>query len=502
MAKYLAYAGEHGLDKATGKVECTFRQSKLHVGRQGFDLRMVHPAMKASLSKFPEVTPEVVLAHIMRYMKEQLEKELRAKSTEFASYSCENLTITVPANWNPEQRRATAFAAKLAGFKGDAELLEEPVSALIALREKNNFGLSKDRENVMVIDFGGGTCDICLLGVKERHIDLLDTRAAHIGGESIDGLLFSEYLDSIQNGQHQIPEDIVLNILSEIEAFKIKLSNAMTMRLAQDPENYQGYIKRTFRFTGQASHRFSGFSQTEDSELTISYQTFDDRLAEMRTAFTELLKVARSVADGQGGTQKLFVVGGSSQLYFVRPVIQSIFQELEWGRSIQRPNLPELYVAQGAAWYQQARVRRKDIFDHRIFYGIGLEIPQENRIEPFVSEGSKLPCKRSKPIMLREEAVPTDKLTLRFQRDDLVAQGPIEKDILANRKITPADRLRIFVQVRRDGIVDIVAKDQRGNKPPLELETQESYPLGSKFEKVSRSLTIPFPFIRDSKRRE
>jgi hypothetical protein len=502
-AKYLAYANDMGLEKSTQKIECTFSQSKLYVGQNGFngDDIPIHPAIKKSLPDFPEVTPEIVLAHIMQNLKNELEKHLRNISyKDFENYSCEDLTITVPANWNPEQRRATAFAAKIAGFKNNVELLDEPVSALIALREKGLFGISTESENVMVIDFGGGTCDICLLRVKEKHIELLDVRAKYIGGEVLDTLLFSMYMSKIRGGIYQIPEDILtLNVLPGITSFKEKLSDKMDESLPYDIDIYRKYMNKKYKFKGTDIQHILGMPDRGSNTLKMSYQNFDDLTLNIRKQFSELLAGAQDVAKGYGGVQRLFIVGGSSHLYFVRPMTQIIFENLEWGKTIIRPDLPERYVSLGASYYQHSRAHRKNIFDHKIFYNIGLYVPDTGQSENFVRSGSKLPCMNDKLITLKEDVTPTDKLTLRFERDDPIAKGSIEKEIIANRKVTPENKLRIFVQVKRDGIVDIIAKDDSSGNKRILFETLENYPLGQKFELVSKDLIKSFPSIRIQK---
>ncbi len=105
----------------------------------------------------------------------------------------QDVTITVPASFDPSARELTVEAARKVGLK-QAVLLEEPQAALYSWIEKSE-GDWRNHVNIgdilLVIDVGGGTTDLSLIAVTEQEGNLELTRIAvgdHIllGGDNMD----------------------------------------------------------------------------------------------------------------------------------------------------------------------------------------------------------------------------------------------------------------------------------------------------------------------------
>ena len=104
----------------------------------------------------------------------------------------QDVTITVPASFDPAARELTAEAARLAGIE-QFTLLEEPQAAVyswIASQAKRRDALHVN-DVLLVVDVGGGTTDLSLIAVRDREGDLELHRVAvgeHIllGGDNMD----------------------------------------------------------------------------------------------------------------------------------------------------------------------------------------------------------------------------------------------------------------------------------------------------------------------------
>jgi len=105
----------------------------------------------------------------------------------------QDLTITVPASFDPAARELTVEAARAIGL-GQAVLLEEPQAALYSWIE-NSEGDWRNHvavgDVILVVDVGGGTTDLSLIAVTEDQGNLQLTRVAvgdHIllGGDNMD----------------------------------------------------------------------------------------------------------------------------------------------------------------------------------------------------------------------------------------------------------------------------------------------------------------------------
>ena len=110
-----------------------------------------------------------------------------------APFDAQDITVTIPASFDPAARELTAEAAQAAGF-GTLTLLEEPQAALYSWIEQSS---GQWRQNVqrgdviLVVDVGGGTTDLSLIAVLERDGNLELQRIAvgdHIllGGDNMD----------------------------------------------------------------------------------------------------------------------------------------------------------------------------------------------------------------------------------------------------------------------------------------------------------------------------
>ncbi len=105
----------------------------------------------------------------------------------------QDVTITVPASFDPAARDLTAEAARNAGFR-HLTLLEEPQAALYSWINNSHDDWRnqvKVGDVVLVVDIGGGTTDLSLVAVTEEDGNLNLNRIAvgeHIllGGDNMD----------------------------------------------------------------------------------------------------------------------------------------------------------------------------------------------------------------------------------------------------------------------------------------------------------------------------
>lgn len=105
----------------------------------------------------------------------------------------QDVTVTIPASFDPAARELTAEAAKNVGFN-QLTLLEEPQSALYSWIDKSHDRWRDTLEvgdTVLVVDIGGGTTDLSLVEVSEEDGNLTLKRIAvgeHIllGGDNMD----------------------------------------------------------------------------------------------------------------------------------------------------------------------------------------------------------------------------------------------------------------------------------------------------------------------------
>ena len=110
-----------------------------------------------------------------------------------APFDEQDVTVTIPASFDPVARELTAEAASAAGY-ARLTLLEEPQAALYSWIQNSAGAWRKavrPGDIILVVDVGGGTTDLSLIAVVERNGTLEPHRAAvgdHIllGGDNMD----------------------------------------------------------------------------------------------------------------------------------------------------------------------------------------------------------------------------------------------------------------------------------------------------------------------------
>lgn len=110
-----------------------------------------------------------------------------------APFDGQDITVTIPASFDPAARELTAEACRAAGFQ-NLTLLEEPQAALYSWIQASGGGWRKQVQHgdvILVVDVGGGTTDLSLIAVLENDGNLELQRVAvgeHIllGGDNMD----------------------------------------------------------------------------------------------------------------------------------------------------------------------------------------------------------------------------------------------------------------------------------------------------------------------------
>lgn len=139
-------------------------------------------------AEVPHISPLTASMHYLAHLRDAW----NAAHPE-APFDEQDITITIPASFDPAARELTAEAAQLAGYPR-ITLLEEPQAALYSWIQQSAGRWRKEVKRgdlILVVDVGGGTTDLSLIAVLERDGNLELHRVAvgeHIllGGDNMD----------------------------------------------------------------------------------------------------------------------------------------------------------------------------------------------------------------------------------------------------------------------------------------------------------------------------
>lgn len=226
--------------------------------------------------------------------------------------------VAYPASWSDEQIRLLKNAIKEAGFPVDPDRgiysLPEPVAAVHALRMGDGLGFrfGDKPEHFMVIDFGGGTLDVCIIqtDILGRAPKIVSTA----GDPELGGKEFDDKIEQIffRNNADRISKDA----LSSSEWFELR------DRIKEAKE-------------AASEH----FSKNEDHTHLFQLPSGQFDLHLYRNEFANIIKDAgiydkikdciHAALDNAGlGTDqitKVILTGGSSRWFFLREIVAKEF---------------------------------------------------------------------------------------------------------------------------------------------------------------------------------
>jgi chaperone protein DnaK len=245
---------------------------------------------------------------------------LKQISEMYLGTTVEGAVITVPANFNETQRRATVDAGRIAGLDV-MRVLNEPTAAALA------YGLGRNMsERIAVFDLGGGTFDISNMAVDNGIFEVLSTNGdTALGGDDWDRRLIEQFADEIFD-EHRIDVcgvPVALGRLKEAaEQAKCALSteSQATVRVPL-PGGKEDY-RRTF-------------TRAEFENLVTGL--VEKTLAPCRQAIKDAGLSATDV-------DEVVLVGGSTRMPLVRQRVQALF-----GKPPHCELNPDEVVALGAA---------------------------------------------------------------------------------------------------------------------------------------------------------
>lgn len=297
-----------------------------------------------------------------------------------------NIVVTVPASFQMLQREDTLKACRQAGLSVDGgRLMDEPCAAFVDFlsRHGDRLGdIGTAKRNLLVIDFGGGTCDVALFELARSGVGpiqmkcLAVSRYHRLGGSDIDlaivhkvllpALLKENRLGEFDLDFEEVQARVVPALQPVAEALKIQLSNEMWRRrmLGQSDEQLMAAKARFPQATTIASKRPARDLVLSPDATVLTGQQFgevmapflsQDRLAPAQFEYRLECSVFAPVEDaiersGVDAADVHFVlsVGGSALLPPVEAALRSAFPAADHLRFADRAEF-QYAVARGAA---------------------------------------------------------------------------------------------------------------------------------------------------------
>lgn len=271
-------------------------------------------------------------AVLLKTIKNSIEKQ--------CSGSFEEITITIPAGFDGDERNATLDAAKMAGFK-NIHLLDEPTAVLLNLLNSedtlsqipNDFTTKK---NILVYDIGGGTLDISVASVEKNiegdfEVKIIGrSKRMEFGGDDIDKYIAAYFLEEFEKINPSISErtskeqaQIVSRIVSNAEKHKKSFNKKIEKVL--DNERKKAKAKETVNFEIIDNLKVSDLQLTD---ITLK-EILAPIISENGILTTPLNTVLGSCNLKKSNIDLVVLTGGTGKFYLVSEVIDKYFNGVD-----------------------------------------------------------------------------------------------------------------------------------------------------------------------------
>ena len=328
-----------------------------------------------------EITPTMAATEILKEVKRKVVKKLKLDEEKDEIEG----VITVPAYFTSNQKDETKKAAENAGIK-PLMIITEPVAAAIA------YGLEFDsNEKVFIFDLGGGTFDVAVLEINTSTNDFKTIALdgdKHLGGDDFDKLIYDYFIETIRK-----ETNIDLNIDPEDEETRHKFAE-IKARLYEEAEKAKISLSESDQVEVQMQYLMTLNDQPYHFKHVITRNDFEQLYKQLYVRIDEI--IFRCLNDNNISAKdidKVILVGGSSNLPFVRNLVKTIFNKEPFD-NLDLGNL----VAQGAGIYASSQDGIGISVTQLSSHSLGIEIMAptgELNFSPIIQKNQPYPCTES-----------------------------------------------------------------------------------------------------------
>ena len=356
--------------------------------------------------------------------------------------------ITVPAYFNYAQREATIEAAKLSGLNV-IQIINEPTAAALAYGFNNKI---ENKENILVVDFGGGTYDVSLISIKGRKYNVKAVSGdTHLGGEDLTSLIVDYFIEEIKDKYkvdvYTRPESKVIlsRLRNACETAKINLSLGILEKVE---------IVNLFDETNFSS--------------TITRAKFEELNSDL---YEKLIRPIKNVLNDsrtvKSDIEDIVLVGGSTRIPLVREIISSFFnKEVD---DLKKSVNPIEAVAYGAA-VQAFKLKGKNAKTRDFFVKdvvpLSLGTSNGNKMDIIIKRNSAIPIKNTKLYYIKDNQKSLLIDVYEGDNENVKDNKLLDKFTLEGIKFESSDNVIIDVtfEINDNGILKVSAKEKGTNK--------------------------------------
>lgn len=286
-------------------------------------------------------------------------KQLKIKTEEYLKTSVNDCVITVPAYFNNNQREITKKAGELAGWNV-LQIINEPTSASLAYNLLEN---KKEKQNVLIFDFGGGTLDITILEIIDNVIEIKTSNGDnHLGGNDIDNNILQYCLTQFikQNNLQSETKNILQN-KHLLQQLKLKCEEIKIILSSID----NGFIS------------YKKFYHNLDLNININKDIFIKINSNIFNKCSNLIiETLKQIDFDSINITDVIFIGGSTRIPKIYEILQTQFPNANLHNKID----PDISVAYGACIHCNNLINNntENFLVDVISHNIGISIKDNN----------------------------------------------------------------------------------------------------------------------------
>ena len=379
-----------------------------------------------------EYKPQQISAFILQKIKRDAEAFTGDKITK--------AVITVPANFDDNQRQATKDAGTIAGLDV-ARIINEPTAASLA------FGLDKAKHDmkILVFDFGGGTLDVTIMEMGGGVFEVISTSGdTQLGGSDMDKAIIGYVLEEFRKKEGiDLSSDstATTRIKEAAEKAKIELTTVMETEvnlpfIANDP------------------------SGAKNLQVKLTRAKLDDLVKPIVDRCKS--SIDKSLVDAKLSTSeitKIVLVGGPTRMPIVKKFVADVI-----GKEPESGVDPMEAVAFGAA--VQAGILAGDVESDIVLLDVtpltlGIETLGGVR-EPIIERNTTIPTSKDKTFTTAADNQTAVTINVVQGERPMVADN-VSLGSFNLTDIPPAPRgvpqVNVKFDIDANGIINVTAKD-------------------------------------------
>jgi molecular chaperone DnaK len=395
--------------------------------------------------------------------------ELKLDAEAYFGRKVHRCVITVPANFDDNQRSATREAASIAGLEV-LRLVNEPTAAALA------YGLSRGFQgSALVFDLGGGTFDVSILEVKDGVFEVKATGGdSSLGGEDFDQRIVQWLVAQVEEPLREVVGQDVSSLR------RLKVAAEAAKRELTEKEEALISVAALGDYTATGSRRLTG---VETALTRAFFETLSEPLS--RRCLEVCQAVMNDAKMDPRAVDVVLLVGGMTRVPLVRRLVADFF-----GREPSTEVHPDEAVALGAAIQADELVRQSgaalllDVAGQSLGVGVlGGRVKRliaKNTTVPVVARDVFLPSRAGQA----EVRIPIFQGEGDFQDDNRKLGEVVLRNLQGGQRAEA--QIEVTFALSSEGILSVRAVDRRtGLAEEVRLEARTSLP-GPEAAKLSQ----------------